>query len=128
MARLRRNPKCGDRVVKTHQNGLDAANYGGIQHTCIEHLKQPGGKSLFGFQYSLTANLASMLLYCHGGPPQAPVSPGAEAIQLSALRRHGLLPPSLFELRRTSRGACHRAALRADPLARNDGRKSPTPA
>src|SRR3981189_3042525 len=34
----------------------------------------------------------------------------AEAIQLSVMPRNGLI-----------RGACHRAALRADPLARNDG-------
>jgi hypothetical protein len=33
-----------------------------------------------------------------------------EAIHLSVMPRYGLL-----------RGACHRAALRADPLARNDG-------
>jgi hypothetical protein len=36
-----------------------------------------------------------------------------EAIQLSFLPLDGLL-----------RGACHRAALRADPLARNDGVKT----
>src|SRR6185437_9767471 len=57
--------------------------------------------------------------------PEFPASlRGATATKQSMLprvRRDGLLPPSLIELRRTSRGACHRAALRADPLARNDG-------
>src|SRR5207253_70531 len=43
-----------------------------------------------------------------GSPPKR-LSAKAEAIQLWA-KQAGLL-----------RGACHRAALRADPLARNDG-------
>jgi hypothetical protein len=37
-----------------------------------------------------------------------------EAIQFALTRDSGLL-----------RGACHRAALRADPLARNDGKVTP---
>jgi len=46
----------------------------------------------------------------------------SEAIHLSAQRKNGLLPPSLVELRRTSRrGVYHRAGQRPDPLApRND--------
>jgi hypothetical protein len=44
----------------------------------------------------------------------------SEARKQSMLQQaeNGLLPPSLDELRRTSRGACHRAALRAGPQRR----------
>jgi hypothetical protein len=56
-------------------------------------------------------------------------SPCDEAIQLSSRgAKAGLLPPSLMELRRTGRGACHRARIRATRwLAMTGGTKIKAP-